>query len=801
MCGIGLLASFPASAAADIETTDALLPDWNQRISITLASRGPDVPCRQCHFGPSNINDVENNKDAAAGPAPAAGTPWSVTLHASVLHMRGQHPAAQPAVFPMSSTSNYDQNNVQNSALCWNGECYTYEKMQEESDGCISTAECKQNHVRHGAMAELISTTTAEDISDTVLVTNLLQKAIAQSQHSGMGEHEAIATAMSRIHGEYSFILFVPSFSSSKAESRCSSSQNPNENNDDCIKSKKECYQSRHGCFYYGRDWLGRRSLLINKSLPGVMALSSVAIDGSNPDYKTWLEIPPGVVYKVDANTGKETSLSILKVVNRDTIAMAMPSIEPREKGPPNGTVDQSIIDGMAQASSQKDTDDAAKCLLKLLDRAVKRRVMQAPPPKSQSVNDASVAVLFSGGIDSVVLAALSHRHIPSNQSIDLLNVSFYNDADLGSSARPNSPDRLAAILSYHEMLRQYPGRKWRFIAVDVPYQEVLDLEGHVRRLISPLDSTMDFNIATAFWFAGRGKGRVLGANEVAEARRGLESKAGMSNKKTSTSSGEPLLRFANGDKTKNGTGSSTNRQTCIRDGCARVALSGCVFQACKFCCGKLQGPISSYLGRSARLCPAHNGNNATTKKSSKAKSKTNVVEDVGRSTSANGCKDEYCTVTSSAKILLSGVGADEQMAGYGRHRTTHQRGGYEALHAELKTEVNRLWTRNLGRDDRCLSDHGKEGRYPYLDEDVMSYLEEVPLEEKCDMSRPPGEGDKLILRKVARMIGVVECSTLVKRAIQFGSRIAKVSDKNRFGSSRKAMGQSKIVADMNLLE
>jgi asparagine synthetase B (glutamine-hydrolysing) len=69
--------------------------------------------------------------------------------------------------------------------------------------------------------------------------------------------------------------------------------------------------------------------------------------------------------------------------------------------------------------------------------------------------------------------------------------------------------------------------------------------------------------------------------------------------------------------------------------------------------------------------------------------------------------------------------------------------------------EVNRLWTRNLGRDDRCLSDHGKELRFPYLDEDVMAYLDELPLELKCDMTRQLGEGDKLVLRKVAQMIGV----------------------------------------------
>lgn len=84
--------------------------------------------------------------------------------------------------------------------------------------------------------------------------------------------------------------------------------------------------------------------------------------------------------------------------------------------------------------------------------------------------------------------------------------------------------------------------------------------------------------------------------------------------------------------------------------------------------------------------------------------------------------------------------------------------------------------------------------RFPYLDEDVVAFLEEMPLHLKCNLNLPPGDGDKLILRRVARLIGIDECSTLVKRAIQFGSRIAKVSDKNRFGSQRRASGGAKHV-------
>ena len=62
-----------------------------------------------------------------------------------------------------------------------------------------------------------------------------------------------------------------------------------------------------------------------------------------------------------------------------------------------------------------------------------------------------------------------------------------------------------------------------------------------------------------------------------------------------------------------------------------------------------------------------------------------------------------------------------------------------------------------------------------------------------CDFHLPPGVGDKRILRLVAKRLGMDHASGLVKRAIQFGSRISHVSDKRRFGSRRKAKGAAKI--------
>ena len=686
MCGIGLLVSFPT---LDNSQNPAVLSNFNRRIAESLARRGPDVPLGRLHLTPAN--DISGNSTEVAPEER-----WSsLTLHASVLHMRGEHPVAQPLSFSIPAPSLNCDEGAWNCALCWNGECYTHDK----NVGGASEFKNDRGRRGDGDMVELISTT--EERSDTILVTELVRESISASGHSDLGEHEAISGAIGRIHGEFAFILFVAS--------------------SDCI--------------YYGRDCIGRRSLVINKSLHGAVALSSVAIEAqdgqsiSNGD--RWEEIPPGVVYRLDMRTGKQTSLPVARVIN-----MNMPTI-PRDHG--------------LQVNS---IDTAAEILQNLLDRAVQRRVLRAPLPKSQSTSDASVAVLFSGGIDSVVLAALCHRHVPSDQPIDLINVSFYDDSDLGR-VTSSSPDRLAAVLSYRELSERFPDRRWTFIAVDVPYLNVLKQEKHIMQLIAPLESTMDFNIATAFWFAARGEGRFLDMNEIEDAARGIYNNTVACSKTVSMQQQEPLLRFSSGHKANVGKGSSKTRLSCVRDGCTRHSSQSCIFQACKVCCGKFQGPISSYLGKRAILCRAHNQINDQHRRSADSNADANITAKRHASSSAQG-SNMHGSVVSQAKILLSGVGADEQMAGYGRHRNIHQRGGYEALRMELQMEVNRLWTRNLGRDDRCLSDHGKEGRFPYLDDDVMDYLDALPLELKCDMTRPLGEGDKLILRKVALLTGVV---------------------------------------------
>lgn len=62
-------------------------------------------------------------------------------------------------------------------------------------------------------------------------------------------------------------------------------------------------------------------------------------------------------------------------------------------------------------------------------------------------------------------------------------------------------------------------------------------------------------------------------------------------------------------------------------------------------------------------------------------------------------------------QVVLMGVGADEQLAGYARHRVRFKMHGHKGLIQEVAMELDRIPTRNLGRDDRVIADHSKEAR------------------------------------------------------------------------------------------
>lgn len=162
----------------------------------------------------------------------------------------------------------------------------------------------------------------------------------------------------------------------------------------------------------------------------------------------------------------------------------------------------------------------------------------------------------------------------------------------------------------------------------------------------------------------------------------------------------------------------------------------------------------------------------------------------------------------------MSGLGADELLGGYARHRRAFRRHpsqdrqntnaespvpatpdtpattgasaetngtlteeveNWSGLISEMQMDIDRLPYRNLGRDDRIVSYHGKEARYPYLAANVVDFCARTPIWLKCDPRFEEGVGDKLLLRMLAARLGLANAATLKKRAIHFGARTAKM--------------------------
>jgi len=58
-----------------------------------------------------------------------------------------------------------------------------------------------------------------------------------------------------------------------------------------------------------------------------------------------------------------------------------------------------------------------------------------------------------------------------------------------------------------------------------------------------------------------------------------------------------------------------------------------------------------------------------------------------------------------------------------------------------------------------------------------VSFLATLPVHFKLDPRVEPGLGDKMLLRLVARKLGLVEASGRKKRAMQFGSHSARMEE------------------------
>ncbi|KAL4236960.1 Asparagine synthetase domain-containing protein 1 [Mactra antiquata] len=356
---------------------------------------------------------------------------------------------------------------------------------------------------------------------------------------------------------------------------------------------------------WFGRDVFGRRSLLwhLPDDVSDMFGLSSVQIKP-----KKFKEVPSIGIFKMSINATDELTRynfmlypwkqavwpgTLDKVrddtnilahlysdeINKDLITFTVsPDIDVPSKMPllnksmppdgytiPDFTDDISPTDYLQKLLTGNDyLRTLSKQLTSVLLDAVKTRVLNQQmreniPTNAEKklevnedrvsecddsdgnyiVSSARVAVLFSGGIDSTMIAALADKCIPEDEPIDLLNVAF--------ELKPKENN-------------QKKGR-----------------QEHIQDLVYPLQTVLDDSIGCAVWFAARGTGL----------------------------------------------------------------------------CG-------SGLYKDSRM-------------------------------------------KSSARVILCGMGADEQLVGYSRHRVRFKEEGWSGLINEIELEVTRISARNLGRDDRLI--------------------------------------------------------------------------------------------------
>jgi asparagine synthase (glutamine-hydrolysing) len=114
-----------------------------------------------------------------------------------------------------------------------------------------------------------------------------------------------------------------------------------------------------------------------------------------------------------------------------------------------------------------------------------------------------------------------------------------------------------------------------------------------------------------------------------------------------------------------------------------------------------------------------------------------------------------------TVKVVLTGEGADELLAGYEYVRDCACE---DDLHRELVRTVESLHGLNLQRCDRVTMAHGLEARVPFLDLDMIALCMAIPAGWKtCGAGRP----EKLILREA--FAGWVPEEILWREKAQFG--------------------------------
>ena len=312
-------------------------------------------------------------------------------------------------------------------------------------------------------------------------------------------------------------------------------------------------YQTATKKLWFGRDFFGRHSLLISKTKDCII-LSSVMSENSRQKFK-FVEIPAEGIYQTDieffdhqiinmypylrenSSSEKETTgyklySNLLPNIGNSlnvTYLNDMPDIDIYKSINLEDCKHENII---SQLLSNDKFSDFVETFREKLLASVHKRVISQPGLCKNCVNKIieeskgmyseklkcthpKISVLFSGGLDSAVLAALVHLCLPKEEELDLINVAFEQPvpkasdcSNINKDSSFNVPDRQTGIIALEELQKAYPERKFNFVMVNVEKSELIKKRNeHIKNLLFPLDTVLDDSIGCAIWFAARGEG------------------------------------------------------------------------------------------------------------------------------------------------------------------------------------------------------------------------------------------------------------------------------------------------------